>query len=80
MLENVQALKDLSSELDFPDGIDMANQALADFYFSTGFDAEGIALYEEVFLDMEKRDSPLAKRITGIYKMKISKHRRDCFI
>lgn len=66
MLENVQALKDLSSELDFPDGIDMANQALADFYFSTGFDAEGIALYEEVFLDMEKRDSPLAKRITVI--------------
>ena len=50
----------------FPDGIDMANQALADFYFSTGFDAEGIALYEEVFLDMEKRDSPLAKRITVI--------------
>lgn len=66
VLENVQALKDLSSELDFPDGIDMANQALADFYFSTGFDAEGIALYEEVFLDMEKRDSPLAKRITII--------------
>ena len=65
VLENVQALKDLSSELDFPDGIDMANQALADFYFSTGFDAEGIALYE-VFLDMEKRDSPLAKRITVI--------------
>ena len=61
VLENVQALKDLSSELDFPDGIDMAN-----FYFSTGFDAEGIALYEEVFLDMEKRDSPLAKRITVI--------------
>ena len=66
VLENVQALKDLSSELDFPDGIDMANQALADFYFSTGFDVEGIALYEEVFLDMEKRDSPLAKRITVI--------------
>ena len=66
VLENVQALKDLSSELDFPDGIDMANQALADFYFSTGFDAEGIALYEEVFLDMEKRDSPLPKRITVI--------------
>lgn len=66
VLENVQALKDLSSELDFPDGIDMANQALADFYFSTGFGAEGIALYEEVFLDMEKRDSPLAKRITVI--------------
>jgi len=63
VLENVQALKDLSSELDFPDGIDMANQALADFYFSTGFDAEGIALYEEVFLDM---DSPLVKRITVI--------------
>ena len=66
VLENVQALKDLYSELDFPDGIDMAIQALADFYFSTGFDAEGIALYEEVFLDMEKRDSPLAKRITVI--------------
>lgn len=66
VLDNVEALKRLSKELDFPDGIDMANQALADFYFATGFDAEGIALYEEVFRDMEKQNSPLVKRITII--------------
>lgn len=66
VLENVEELKRLSKELDFPDGIDMANQALADFYFATGFDAEGIALYEEVFRDMEKQNSPLVKRITII--------------
>lgn len=66
VIAEVQALKTLSKELDFPDGIDMANQALADFYFSIKFDKEGIALYEEVFQDMEKNNSPLIKRINII--------------
>ncbi len=57
----VQSLKASIRELDFPDGIDMANQALADFYFSTGLDEEGIALYEDVLRDMEKRDAPWPK-------------------
>ena len=42
----------------------MANQALADFYFTTGLIKEGIALYEDVLRAMEERDAPLAKRFT----------------
>ena len=76
VLENVQALKDLSSELDFPDGIDMANQALADFYFSTGFDAEGIALYEEVgqritvIRHLQNENIQASKRLFYLKKLK----------
>ncbi|WP_455633521.1 sensor histidine kinase [Parabacteroides sp.] len=66
VIENVQELKELSRKLDFPDGIDMANQALADFYIRTGFQKEGIALYEEIFQELEKRNVPLVKKITII--------------
>lgn len=66
VLRGVNALKELSKELNFPDGADMANQALADFYIETGLMSEGVALYEEVLQDMEKRDAPLSKRITII--------------
>ncbi|MDD2952027.1 MAG: HAMP domain-containing sensor histidine kinase [Parabacteroides sp.] len=65
----VEALKALSVKLDFPDGIDMANQALANFYFTTGLTQEGIALYEEVFRNMEERNAPLAKRIAIIRQL-----------
>ena len=63
VLREVNALKALSKELNFPEGADMANQALADFYIETGFMSEGIALYEEVLQGMEERDTPLPKRI-----------------
>lgn len=66
VISAVEALKALSRKLDFPDGIDMANQALADFYFTTGLTEEGIALYEDVLRDMEERNAPLAKRFTII--------------
>ena len=64
VISAVESLKALSAKLDFPAGIDMANQALADFYFTTGLIKEGIALYEDVLRAMEERDAPLAKRFT----------------
>lgn len=63
VFREVNALKALSKELNFPDGADIANQALADFYIETGFMSEGIALYEEVLHGMEERDVSLVKRI-----------------
>lgn len=63
VFREVNALKALSKELNFPDGADIANQALADFYIETGFMSEGIALYEEVLHGMEEREVPLVKRI-----------------
>lgn len=64
VISAVESLKALSAKFDYPNGIDMANQALADFYFATGLTKEGIALYEDVLRAMEERDAPLAKRFT----------------
>ena len=66
VLREVNALRELSREMNFPDGLDMANQALADFYIETGFMSEGISLYKEVLQDMEEREAPLHKRINII--------------
>lgn len=63
VLREVNALQELSKKMNFPDGGDMANQALADFYIETGFMDEGISLYEEVLQGMEDREAPLLKRI-----------------
>ena len=68
-LDSVSALKKLAIELDFPDGIDMANQALADNYISTGLKEEGTKLYEEILTGMESRNAPLVKRINIIRQL-----------
>ena len=65
VLENVQALKDLSSELDFPDGIDMANQALADFYFSTA-----LAKRITVIRHLQNENIQASKRLFYLKKLK----------
>ena len=62
----INALKDFAKKHNFPDGEDMANQALADYYLREGLTEEGEALYEEIFQAMEKKESPLIKRITII--------------
>ena len=62
-LEWVNALKKQAQLLGYPDGYDMANQALANFYFSTNLPKEGVLLYEEILQGMEERKAPLSKRI-----------------
>lgn len=62
-LDAVNELKALAKELNYPDGEDMANQALANYYFDNNLRTEGVALYEEVLTGMEKRNVPLMKRV-----------------
>lgn len=62
-LKLVNELKEDANHLKYPDGIDMANQALADFYLSNNLNEEGITLYEEILKSMEMRNAPLIKRI-----------------
>lgn len=68
-LDSISTLKQLALELHFPDGIDMANQALANYYLLNELQSEGIALYEEVLADMEKRNAPLVKRVNIIRQL-----------
>lgn len=65
-LKLVNELKEEATQLKYPDGIDMANQALADFYLSNKLHDEGTALYEEILKSMEMRNAPLIKRINII--------------
>lgn len=62
-LKYVTELKEEAERLKFPEGLEMGNQALADFYLSNNLGEEGLALYEEVLKSMEKRNAPLIKRI-----------------
>lgn len=68
-LDAINELKALAKELNYPDGGDMANQALANYYFDNDLQTEGLALYEEVLTDMEKRDVPLMKRVNIIRQL-----------
>lgn len=65
-LQLVDSLKLLAKEMDYPDGSDMADQALADLYLSRGLKEEGVNLYKEVLLRFEKNNKPLAKQVNII--------------
>lgn len=62
VLEEIDKMKELANATNQLEGIDMANQCLADFYLKTNLGKEGNALYEQIFDDMVKRDAPLIRR------------------
>lgn len=68
-LDSINSLRHLAVRLDYPDGTDMANQALADYYMSNKMKEEGLALYEEILAEMEKRNAPLVKRVNVIRQL-----------
>lgn len=68
-LKYVSGLREEAGRLKFPEGMEMANQALADFYLSNNLGEEGVALYEEVILSMEMRNAPLIKRINIVRQL-----------
>ncbi|WP_195371093.1 MULTISPECIES: HAMP domain-containing sensor histidine kinase [Parabacteroides] len=68
-LKYVDDLKEEATSLNYPEGVEMANQALADFYLSNNLGEEGVALYEEVVHSMEMRNAPLIKRINIIRQL-----------
>lgn len=68
-LKYVADLKEEAVSLNFPEGVEMANQALADFYLSNNLYEEGVTLYEEVIQSMEMRNAPLIKCINIIRQL-----------
>lgn len=58
----IKALRQQADQLDYAEGKDMADQALANFYIKNNLRAEGVRLYEEILAEMEKREAPLVKR------------------
>lgn len=71
-LDSINTLKQLALDLHFPDGTDMANQALANYYLSNDLVEEGISLYEKVLADMDSRQAPLVKRVNIIRQLQKS--------
>ncbi|MDH6357321.1 HAMP domain-containing sensor histidine kinase [Parabacteroides sp. PF5-9] len=63
VLDAIEELRRLCHELSFSEGLEIADQAQADFYFSNDLYREGEALYLDVLGQMEKREAPLIKRI-----------------
>ncbi|MDL2278879.1 HAMP domain-containing histidine kinase, partial [Parabacteroides sp. OttesenSCG-928-G07] len=63
VLSAVEELKTFSENIGFPEGKEMADQALADFYFANNLSKEAETLYLDVYRRMEERNSPLIKRI-----------------
>ena len=68
-LKYVSDFKEEASRLKFPEGMEMANQALADFYLSNNLGEEGVALYEEVIQSMELRNASLNKRVNIVRQL-----------
>lgn len=61
-LLEVEQLKALSDKYSFPEGKEMADHALADFYFSHQMWDEGEALYLSIYNEMVKRNASLVKQ------------------
>lgn len=50
-------------QMEYPDGRNMIQQALANFYIRNNLNKEGEDLYNEILRDMEERNVPLVKRL-----------------
>lgn len=57
------AVREEARRLNYPDGEDVVDQVLANYYMNSKLVGEGMKLYEEVLQRMENRNSPLMKRI-----------------
>ncbi|MDL2244514.1 HAMP domain-containing histidine kinase [Parabacteroides sp. OttesenSCG-928-J18] len=62
VLTAVEELRAFSDKVGFPEGREMADQAMADFYFSNNLQEDAERLYLAVIDRMEKRNAPPVKR------------------
>lgn len=62
VLSYVRRLKKQAEQLQYSAGLEIADQALANFYVATGLHNEGARLYEETLEKMEEENAPLVKR------------------
>lgn len=63
IIPEANKMKEEALRLNYPEGVEMVGQALANYYINSGLIDDGIRLYEEVFEQMEARNAPLVKRI-----------------
>jgi signal transduction histidine kinase len=68
-LRAIEDLKALSRELPFPEGMEMADMALANFYFSQNMPADAEEISLDVLHRMEERDAPAIKRYNVIRQL-----------
>lgn len=80
-IETIERLRRLSNKLPFPEGLEMADQAMADLYFSNKQYDVGEELYLTVLDKMEKRNAPEVKRLNILrrlfYRLPASKERLE---
>lgn len=57
-----EELKQFSDRVNFPEGKEMADQALADYYFSNQLPIDAERLYVNVLKRMEEREAPMIKK------------------
>lgn len=65
----IKSVEELADQLAYPDGKDMAKQALANFYIRNRLYEEGEDLYNEILLGMEDRGVPLVKQMYIIQQL-----------
>lgn len=68
VIKEVESLKELATRFNYQEGIDMANQALANFYFNIGLKEEGVSLCREILQGMEERG---VSRIRRYYLLRL---------
>ncbi len=69
VLSAIDELKDFSDKNNYPEGIEMADQAMADFYFTHQLVDDGEKLYLDVLKRMEKRNAPLINRFNIVRQL-----------
>lgn len=63
IIPEANKMKEEARLLNYPEGEEMADQALANYYIKSELIDEGIRLYEEILQRMEARGAPILKRI-----------------
>lgn len=71
VVQAVAELKHFSDSIDFPEGKEMADQAMADCYFNSKMPEDGERLYLDVLERMKKRGAPLVKSFNILRQLMI---------
>ena len=77
IISAINQMKADANKYHFNEGEEIADQALAFFYFSQNLPAEGEKLYKEVLLRMEDRNAPLGKRFNILRQLLSNENPQD---
>ncbi len=74
IIPEANRVKEQAGKLNYPEGEEMVDQALANYYMESDLFDDGIRLYEEIFQRMEARNAPILKRIYIIRQLQNNSH------